>query len=427
MERGAIHDFAGKMAQLHARLRASSLLPDNVELILGFERLCAVEGLSTGRRWKLCEYLYVLAKRYHPGSFRSATAQDLHDVVLRLENSSYAPWTKHDFKVALRKFFRFVVWGEEAPRHRGYPDIVAGISIRVARRDQVRVQRADILTEDEALRVIEAAPGTQERALVSMLYELGARIGEIGCMTVGSLTRDAFSLVADVNGKTGPRSVRIIMSAAAVAGWLGVHPRRDDPTAPLWGSLHDGEWRMSPYWQLARTVGRCVRLAGITKRVSPHRLRHARANHLLASNRMNETQIKPFLGLVDDSSQIRTYAHVLAQDANNAALRMYGLATDDAPKAVPVQRCGLCSELNLPTATRCAKCSYALTAAAADDAFARTQRAQETLGRFLQQPEIEQALRRLIADEVRQALAQSLPLGSAPPAAPKTVGTHPLA
>lgn len=45
---------------------------------------------------------------------------------------------------------------------------------------------------------------------------------------------DQHGAVLIVNGKTGPRRVRVIAAAPALASWLNIHPLRGDPNAPLW-------------------------------------------------------------------------------------------------------------------------------------------------------------------------------------------------
>ena len=45
------------------------------------------------------------------------------------------------------------------------------------------------------------------------LYELGARIGELGNLKVGDVSQDQYGFVMDLSGKTGHRTPRIILSS----------------------------------------------------------------------------------------------------------------------------------------------------------------------------------------------------------------------
>ena len=65
-------------------------------------------------------------------------------------------------------------------------------------------------------------------------YESGCRIGGTLSLCIKHVTFDKHGAVLMVDGKTGPRRVRIIASAPALASWLSMHPLRNDLNAPLW-------------------------------------------------------------------------------------------------------------------------------------------------------------------------------------------------
>ncbi|MEE9130379.1 MAG: tyrosine-type recombinase/integrase [Phycisphaerales bacterium] len=409
----SLHDFQKKLDLVYRKIDRSDMPTANKTLLRQFDRYLVVEGLSAARRWKLLEYLHVLGTRYLRRAFRNAKPKDIWDAVFQIESSDLAPWTKHDFKVAIRKLFKFAEWGNAALSKNGYPDSVAGISIRIKKKDQIRIRAADILTEDEVDRLLGAPTSTQSRALLSLMYELGARVGEIGSMTIGDVSRDRFSYVCDLNGKTGPRSVRVIRSAAVLTAWLNAHPRRDDPASPLWGTSRRGSWQPVRYHGIQREFKRLRAEAGIKKRVHPHLLRHSRITHVLAGGHLNEAQAKVFFGLVADSSMLATYAHLVSRDANDAVLRMHGLTPDRTPKKKAMTSCGMCAELNVENNQFCAHCGYALDVRAVKDRTARIDVAGDHVARFLAQPEIADAFRQVIREEVRNALGRSLPERSA--------------
>ena len=413
-----IHTFEKKMMQLHAKIQRAKIPEENKRLLLGFERICAAEGLTIARRWKLVEYLHSFAVRYFPHPFQSATPDQIWDAVLKIESNGYAPWTKHDFKVAIRKFFKFVEWGEEALRRKDYPDSVSGISIKIKKRDQVRIQAADILTVDEVERLINAASSVKTRAVVSLMYELGARVGELGTMRVGSVSRDEYSFICDLNGKTGPRSVRAILSASALANWLNQHPMKNNPDAPLWVYKVKGEWRQLGYHAYQCMMKKLSKDAEIMKRVYPHLLRHSRITHLLSSGQMNESQAKKYFGLVMDSDMLNTYVHLTLDDANDAVLKMHGIANGKTKKTLTSTACGMCRAQNEKTGRFCSHCGYALTAEAADEATTRTEKAARTIAGFFGKPSNETEFRKWIRDAIEQELSRALPQQSSPPGEP---------
>jgi integrase len=50
-----------------------------------------------------------------------------------------------------------------------------------------------------------------------MLYKLGARIGEISNLEIKDITKDQYSSLVDLNGKTGRRTPRIVISSPYIA------------------------------------------------------------------------------------------------------------------------------------------------------------------------------------------------------------------
>jgi integrase len=96
--------------------------------------------------------------------------------------------------------------------------------------------------------LIDASEHLRDRAFISMLYELGARIGEIGGLSVKEVTKDRYGYLVDLEGKTGHRTPRIVMSDAYLTHWLNSHPHKHKPDAPLWvmiGNRSKGDEIMS--------------------------------------------------------------------------------------------------------------------------------------------------------------------------------------
>ena len=77
------------------------------------------------------------------------------------------------------------------------------------------------------------AEHSRDRAFVSMLYELGARIGEVGSLRIKELARDKHGYIVDLEGKTGHRTPRIVISDPYITYWLNVHPLKNKADAPL--------------------------------------------------------------------------------------------------------------------------------------------------------------------------------------------------
>ena len=59
---------------------------------------------------------------------------------------------------------------------------------------------------------MKVAVQPRDKAFISMLYELGARIGEIGNLRVKDVVKDKYSFIVNLRGKTGQRTPRIVIS-----------------------------------------------------------------------------------------------------------------------------------------------------------------------------------------------------------------------
>ncbi|MBI4021295.1 MAG: tyrosine-type recombinase/integrase [Candidatus Aenigmarchaeota archaeon] len=410
-----VHDYGDWIRQARKRIAEDPIAEEDKELLLAFDRFCVVQGLSVPRRAKLLRHLRDAAREFLPVPFRQATKHDLQEAIARLESrAGYSLWTKHDVKIALRKFYKWLVFGDDALTREDWPEIVAWIKPAMKRRDLCRVRAADLLTTDEVERIVQGSQNPRNRAFLAVLYEIGGRIGEVGCLRVGDVTRDEYSLLLDLDGKTGKRTVRVVQYASHLVAWLNLHPGRADPGRPLWPSLRPPTYLQPlPYREFSSWIKRAAQDAGVTKRIYPHLFRHSRATHLLASGSLNEAQAKVFFGWVADSRILSTYAHLVTKDANDAILRMYGVQHGQEAKRALGLTCGMCQAPNPTGAALCYRCGYALGITAADDVRARTDRAEDLMARFLARPEVRELFKAMVRDELRHE--NSAPPPPSPP------------
>lgn len=182
-----------------------------------------------------------------------------------------------------------------------------------------RTQRPQVtfLNEDELERLF-AQPdtttlaGLRDRALLELLFSSGLRVSEL----VG-LDRDHVNLKRRefmVRGK-GQKDRPIFISPEA-ADWIQRYlDARKDNTRPLFirfmGSKRvdlTGNYHRLTARSVQRLVSQYARLAGITKHVSPHTLRHSFATNLL----MNGADLRSVQAMLGHSNIATTqiYTHV---------------------------------------------------------------------------------------------------------------------
>jgi site-specific recombinase XerD len=214
--------------------------------------------------------------------------------------------TQNYHLIALRSFLKFCA-------KRNIPALTAD-KVELA-----RTQRAQVtfLSEDELARLfaepdINTPAGLRDRAILELLFSSGLRVSEL----VG-LDRDHVNLKRRefmVRGK-GQKDRPIFISPEA-ANWIEQYlAKRDDTTRPLFirysGTKQvdrSGNFHRLTARSVQRLVARYALLAGITKHVSPHTLRHSFATDLL----MNGADLRSVQALLGHSNIATTqiYTHV---------------------------------------------------------------------------------------------------------------------
>ncbi len=364
-----IHVYEKKYQRQLEMVQEAQISDVNKKLIRDFERICFVqEALGKPRRIKLLSALTILAKDYLKQDFDKVDERDMKTAVMKIENrDDYSLWTKISYRSILKKFYKWLAFGDDYAKKLEYPPIVSWINTNARKKDRPRVQAGDIITEQEITKLINAAEHPRDRALVAMLYELGARIGEIGGLRIKDVHRDKYSYIVDLQGKTGHRTPRIVISDPYLTTWLNIHPTKNNPESPLWVMLGDRnkDARMR-YAALRAVLLRIVERAGIKKRIYPHLFRHSRVTHLLMNKQINETQAKIYFGWTPDSTMIAEYSHLLSRDVNDTLLEMHGIKVKrETDSEFKPKQCPSCQTINNKDALFCQKCSKVLDVHAA--------------------------------------------------------------
>ena len=182
-------------------------------------------------------------------------------------------------------------------------------------------KQVTFLHYDEVVRLIEQIPldnepGLRDRAIIELLFSSGLRVSELV-----NLNRDHINLARRefmVRGKgQKDRPVFVSMSAAEhVKNYLDA---RHDNLPALFISYSrrlakpsvSGDYRRLSARSIQRMVSHYARLAGITKHVSPHTMRHSFATDLL----MNGADLRAVQSMLGHSNIATTqiYTHVTDQ------------------------------------------------------------------------------------------------------------------
>lgn len=329
----------------------------NRKLILSFVEKCFAEGIRDKRIYKyiitLPKVLEVLNK-----DFDKATKDDMQRFVIWLEKSDYAEWTKKDYKIAIKKFYKTMFGdGEE------YPDVVKKIKTNMKNRRNKLPE--EILTQKDIKKVVEVTWNIRDKALVSVLYESGARISELLALQIKHVTfSDSIAKITVPNFcKTGLRKIPLVTSVPALSNWIENHPFRNNQNSYVWVNLSNSQTPNKPinYGYVNSLLKDLGKKAGVKKPLNPHSFRHARATHL--ATRLTEAQMKEFFGWTQASEMASIYVHLSGRDVDNAILQIHGLKKPEQSREdgeLEPKKCVRCGKLNEVTTKICCNCGLAL-------------------------------------------------------------------
>lgn len=344
--------FNKQVERAREKIKNHDINPADKKAILAFSDYCFSEGLSAVRVLKYLHILSLLSRRFKK-EFHKAKRCDIEKIVNAIERSGYAEWTKHDHKVTLKKFFRWLRKSEDE-----YPPEVKWIRTTMKKK---RIKLPDeILTSEEVQAMIIAAQKVRDKALIASLYESGCRICELLSLKIKHIQQHPHGFQITVTSMKGSRRLLLINSTPYITEWLNQHPRGNDLEAPLWISadFHKRQMRRERVRILLKSI---AKRAGVHKAVNPHNFRHSRATHL--ANHLTEAQMNEYFGWVQGSDMPSTYVHLSGRDVDNALLKLNGVRTDkeqEGTAPLKMKNCIRCDLNNPATHTFCHRCGHPL-------------------------------------------------------------------
>ena len=233
-------------------------------------------------------------------------------------------------------------------------------NIERPKQDMMTKTRADLLTEDEIKKMVEACESTRDRCILMMLYDGGFRIGEIGKLTWGQIAFDQYGATVNVDEKTGkPRYVRLLSASPYIAKW-----KDDYPFDPSGDNLVFISHQKQPiaYNALYRQIRRIAERAGIKTKVHPHIFRHTRITNLM-EKKIPESIIKKMMWGSLTSDMLATYGHLVSTSTDDALLESAGIKRTERieDNALAPRQCPACHLINGPTSRFCSQCGASLT------------------------------------------------------------------
>jgi site-specific recombinase XerD len=208
--------------------------------------------------------------------------------------------TQNYYMIALRSFLKYL-------RKRG----ITALSPDTIELAKTGARDLDLISINELHRLLKAADGTElkslrDRAILELFFSTGLRLSELCSLNRDlDLTRDEFS----IRGKG--EKVRVVFlsddAKAHIKKYLTARKDMDEPLFMNVSKNNTDKGRLTPR-SIERIVKHYAIKAGISKKVTPHVLRHAYATDLL-SNGADIRSVQVMLGHANIATT-QVYTHV---------------------------------------------------------------------------------------------------------------------
>jgi len=294
-----IHNFKRRLELIELGISAMKISRKDRTTILEFRDQMFADGLGLPR---VVKYLASIKAVYNltPWSVQRASHKQIVGLLARIERSEWSAWTKHDYKLALRKYLTYC----------GKEDLAALVRLPKVHGYKLPEELLDL---EDLLALLAEGRRVHDRAFIAALYESGCRVGELLSLQRKHVSYDSLGAVLIVDGKTGMRRVRIIESAPSLDVWISENSfRQEDRIFP------------NTYRAYRKRLQVLAARAGIQKRVYPHLFRHSRATYL--AGYLTEAQLCAYLGWTIGSAMPRIYVHLAGHDLDAALARVPTLA-----------------------------------------------------------------------------------------------------
>lgn len=350
-----IHDYDSIMKGVKRKLQIE-LSENNSTLIEKYDMEMVRQSIAIATRQKHLKTLLSLSRMLQK-DWENTTKSDMENLVYQImqrhsDESGKETNYSYDHKKVLKIFMRWLRLGSREFVEVGDPPETAQIRMK---RVKDKIIREDLLTEDDISRMLHACgENGRDRALIDCHYEGGTRPGEILSILIKHVKFDQYGANLHVDGKTGPRTVRLVKSTPSLANWMSIHPFRNNPDSPVWINLAKNHYGEQLTYPAARSMfARRAKIARLEKRVNLNMFRHSEATN--SAKFMTEAQLRKRHGWSPESKMPARYVHLINADVDDAIFKQLGIKKQEEIINTP-KKCHICDMPNAYDAIMCSKC-----------------------------------------------------------------------
>ena len=164
----------------------------------------------------------------------------------------------------------------------------------------------NVLSQEEVLRIIQLTKNLKHRAIIVLLYSSGLRIGEVTGLLLKNI--DILRKQIKVEGGKGRKDRFVVLATS----YLPLLQNYLTTFKPVFYFIEGPTGKKYSESSIRKFLFKSVQKAGISKKVTPHTLRHSYATHLL-ENGVGLRHIQELLGHAKPETTM-IYTHVAKKD-----------------------------------------------------------------------------------------------------------------
>jgi integrase/recombinase XerD len=347
-------------------------------------------NLSTGHRRGVITSLKLVSQFLDNKPFREMTRQDILAFLDSCRKSESADpthkWigTYNHRLIALLRFFKWLYYPDLEPSKRQKPKVIENIPT-LKRKEKSKYKPTDLWTKQEHSLFLQYCGNKRDRCYHAMAIDTGCRPNELLKLRIKDIVfKNAVNgqyAQIQVSGKTGTRTLPLIVCIPYVKDWLDDHPQRTNPNAHIFCGLRKNLGRQLTRFALydtyahykgkvfpklledtnVPTADKVIIRELLNKPWAPYVQRHYSLTE--KAKILKESLLRVHAGWGSNSKMPQIYLHYYGDESSESLLEAYGIITKDQQELDPLKpkQCPNCSEPNKPDSKFCVKCRMVLT------------------------------------------------------------------